>query len=302
MTFGTAMPPISTVDQRLAREMAERAIEAGVNLVDTADVYSSGESEEILATVLRAHRGDLLVATKAGFGAADSSRAGLSYDNVVRCAETSLQRLGIGHIDLFQLHRPDRSVPIEETLRALDDLVTRGLVRYWGVSNFTAAEMAYAMGWQDAHERPSIAAAQVYYSLVGRDVEHEIVPFRIRRHVGLLVWSPLASGFLAGREGGRRASFAFPPVDDVLGARALDTMSAVADAHGTSAAQVAIAWLLGRPAVTSVIVGASTMAQLEDNLGATDLTLGDDEITRLDAATAPTPVYPAWWDAAMGVD
>src|SRR5436190_17391104 len=212
MTFGTGMPPISTVDEQLARSMAERAIDAGVNLVDTADVYSSGESEEILAAILRAHRGELLVATKAGFGP-DGPASGLSYANVVACAEASLRRLGIDHIDLFQLHRPDRSVPIEETLRALDDLVERGLVRYFGVSNFTASEMAYAIGWQRARGRPSIAAAQMYYSLVGRDVEHEIVPLCQRQHVGLLAWSPLASGYLARRDGGRRASFAFPPVD-----------------------------------------------------------------------------------------
>ncbi len=302
MTFGTGMPPISTVDERLARAMAERAVDAGVNLIDTADVYSGGESEEILSAILHAHRDELLVATKAGFGPADTTPAGLSYDNVVACAEASLRRLGTDHIDLFQLHRPDRSVPIEETLRALDDLVERGLVRYFGVSNFTAAEMGFAIGWQRARGRPSIAAAQVYYSLVGRDVEHEIVPLCARERVGLLAWSPLASGYLARREGGRRASFAFPPVDPELGARALDAVGVIADARAVTRAQVAIAWLLTRPAVTSVIIGASTMEQLEDNLGAAELVLGPGERARLDAATAPAPLYPAWWDVAMGVD
>ena len=301
MTFGTGMPPIATVDEHLARAMAERAVEAGVNLIDTADVYSSGESEEILAAILRAHRDELLVATKAGFGPSGPHDAGLSYDNVVACAEDSLRRLGIDRIDLFQLHRPDRSVPIEETLRALDDLVDRGLVRYFGVSNFTAAEVAYAVGWQRARERPPIAAVQVYYSLVGRDVEHEIVPLCTRQDIGLLVWSPLASGFLARREGGRRSAFAFPPVDPEVGARALDAVGAVADARGVTLAQVSIAWLLAQPVVTSVIIGASTMAQLDDNLAAADLVLTPDELLRLDAATAPAPIYPAWWDRAMGV-
>ena len=301
MTFGARMPPITTVDEQLARAMADRAIDAGVNLIDTADVYSAGESEEILAAIVRAHRDGLLVGTKVGFGPSSAHDAGLSYDNVVACAEASLRRLGIDHIDLFQLHRPDRSVPIEETLRALDDLVDRGLVRYFGVSNFTAAEVAYAMGWQRARERAPIAAVQVYYSLVGRDVEHEIVPLCNRQEIGLLVWSPLAGGFLARREGGRRASMAFPPVDPELGTRALDVVGAIAEARSVTLAQVSIAWLLAQPVVTSVIIGASTMAQLDDNLAAADLVLTPDELLRLDVATAPTPVYPAWWDTAMGV-
>jgi aryl-alcohol dehydrogenase-like predicted oxidoreductase len=301
MTFGTGMPPISTVDEALARSMAERAVDAGVNLVDTADAYSSGASEEILAGILRAHRDDLLVATKAGFGQPDADGTALSYDNVVASAEASLRRLGIDHIDLFQLHRPDRSTPIEETLRALDDLLDRGLVRCVGVSNFTAAEMAYAIGWQRARGRPPIAAAQMYYSLVGRDVEHEIAPLCTRQRVGLLVWSPLAGGYLARREGGRRASFAFPPVDAEIGARALDAVSAIAIARGATPAQVSIAWLLSRPVVTSVIIGASTLEQLEDNLAAAELTLAPEDLARLDAATAPAPLYPAWWDAAMGI-
>ena len=201
--------------------------------------------EEILASILRAHRDELLVATKVGFGPAGPHDAGLSYGNVIACAEASVRRLGIDHIDLFQLHRPDRSVPIEETLRALDDLVDRGLVRYFGVSNFTAAETAYAIGWQRARERPSIAAVQVYYSLVGRDVEHEIVPLctppgaRPAR-----VESARRAGIPARREGGRRSSFAFPPVDPEVGARALDVVGNIADARGVTPAQVSIAWLL----------------------------------------------------------
>ena len=150
-------------------------------------------------------------------------------------------------------------------------------------------------------ERPPIAAVQVYYSLVGRDVEHEIVPLCTRQDIGLLVWSPLASGFLARREGGRRSAFAFPPVDPEVGARALDAVGAVADARGVTLAEVSIVWLLAQPVVTSVIIGASTMAQLDDNLAAADLVLTPDELLRLDAATAPAPIYPAWWDRAMGV-
>jgi aryl-alcohol dehydrogenase-like predicted oxidoreductase len=309
MTFGTGMPPITTVDEHHAREMIDRALEAGVNLIDTADVYANGQSEEILGAAIRDRRDDVLVATKVGFGSRGSGV--LSYDAVVAACEASLARLGTDHIDLYQLHRPDRTTPIEETLGALDDLVARGLVRETGTSNFRAWEMAGAVAHQRALGRPAFTAVQIYYSLVGREAEHEIIPQCRADDVGVIVWSPLSSGYLTGRyragaqdqgeAGGRRTTFTFPPVDPDVGERGVDAVAAVAEARGVTLAQVALAWVLAQPGITSVIVGASSLEQLDDNLAAADLVLDDAELARLDAATALAPIYPAWWDPAMGI-
>jgi aryl-alcohol dehydrogenase-like predicted oxidoreductase len=308
MTFGTGMPPVTTVDEEDARVMIDRALDAGVNLIDTADVYADGQSEEILGAAIRDRREDVLVATKMGFGSRDP--AALSYDNVVAACEASIVRLGVDHIDLYQLHRPDRTTPIEETLRALDHLVARGLVRETGTSNFRAFEMAGAVAHQRALGRPAFTAVQTYYSLVGRDAEHEIIPQCIADDLGVIVWSPLSSGYLTGRyssgtrrgdEGGRRTTFTFPPVDPEVGERGVEAVAAVAAARGISLAQVALAWVLAQPGITSVIVGASSMEQLDDNLAAADLVLTPDELAALDAATALAPIYPAWWDPAMGI-
>ena len=313
MTFGTGMPPITTVDERDARVMIDRALDAGVNLIDTADVYANGQSEEILGAAIRDRRDDVLVATKMGFGS--RTDGALSYDAVVAACEASLTRLGTDHIDLYQLHRPDRTTPIEETLRALDDLVERGLVRETGTSNFRAWEMAGAVAHQRALGRPAFTAVQIYYSLVGREAEHEIIPQCRADDLGVIVWSPLAGGYLTGRYssdagaradhpgdgGGRRTTFTFPPVDPDVGERGVDAVAAVAVTRGVTMAQVALAWVLAQPGITSVIVGASSLGQLDDNLAAADLVLGTDELDRLDAATALAPIYPAWWDPAMGI-
>ncbi len=304
MTFGTGMPPVTSVDERDARVMIDRALDAGVNLFDTADVYAHGQSEQILGAAIRHRRDDVLVATKVGFG----SRApgALSYDNVVAACEASLARLGTDRIDLYQLHRPDRTTPIEETLRALDDLVARGLVRETGTSNFRAWEVAGAVARQRALGRPAFTVVQVYYSLVGREAEHEIIPQCRADDLGVVVWSPLSSGYLTGRyrdggPGGRRTSFTFPPVDPDVGARGIEAVAEVAAARGLSLARVALAWVLAQPGITSVIVGASTFEQLDDNLGAADVMLDGHELAALDAATALAPIYPAWWDPAMGI-
>jgi aryl-alcohol dehydrogenase-like predicted oxidoreductase len=307
MTFGAGMPPVTTVDEREARVMFDRAIDAGVNLVDTADVYAFGQSEEIVGRCVRAlgsRRDDVLVATKCGFGSHEAGA--LSYDAVVAACEASLRRLGLDHIDLYQLHRPDRTTPIEETLRALDDLVARGLVRAIGTSNFRAFETASAVARQRARGRPAFTAVQLYYSLVAREAEHELIPECRVDDLGVVVWSPLSSGFLTGRYragsgAGRRATFTFPPVDPDLGERALAALAAVADARGGSMARVALAWVLAQPGITSAIVGASSLQQLDDNLAAAELELTDDELATLDAATALAPIYPAWWDPAMGI-
>jgi len=313
MTFGTGMPPVTTVDERDARVMIDRALDAGVNLIDTADVYAFGQSEEIVGAAIRHRRNDVLVATKMGFG--ERGPGALSYDNVVAACEASLTRLGTDHIDLYQLHRPDRTTPIEETLRALDDLVARGLVRATGTSNFRAWEMSAAVARQRALGRTAFTAAQLYYSLVGREAEHELIPECRADDVGVIVWSPLSSGYLTGRyssaprdrdqhpkrAGGRRTTFTFPPVDPDVGARGLEAVAAVAVTRGVSMAQVALAWVLAQPGITSAIIGASSLEQLDDNLAAADLALTPHEITALDAATALAPIYPAWWDPALGI-
>lgn len=304
MTFGSGMPPITTVDEETAGAIVNRALDAGVNLIDTADVYASGQSEQILGACIRGRRDDVLIASKVGFG---SPRPGaLAYDVVVAACEASLRRLGTDHIDLYQLHCPDRTTPIDETLRALDDLVARGLVRAIGTSNFRAWETSAAVARQRALGRTPFSAAQLYYSLVGRDAEHELIPQCRADDVGVIVWSPLAGGYLTGRYrgeagSGRRSGHTFPPVAPESGARALDAVERVATARGVSLAQVALAWTLAQPGVTSVIIGASSIRQLDDNLAAATLALTDDELAALDAATKPEPIYPAWWDTAMGV-
>lgn len=299
MNFGSRMPPITTVDRAAAEAMLERAVDAGVNLVDTADAYGGGESEEILAPLLARHRDRLLVATKVGFGGGHDHP--LAGGNVTADVEASLRRLGLDHVDVLYLHRPDRTTPMEETFDAVEALISRGLVTTVGVSNWTAGETGYVVGRQRAIGAAEPTSVQVYWSLVGREVEHEIVPTCGRLGVGVVVWSPLAAGFLTGRSDGRRAAFAFPPVDELLGSRVLAALDRVADEIGATPAAVALAWLLHRDEVTSVIVGASSMAQLEQNLGAATLELADSHLAALDGASTIPPTYPAWWDEAMGV-
>ncbi len=299
MTFGSKMPPISNTDRTTAGALLERAVDAGINLVDTADAYSSGESEEILAPLLARHRDRLLLATKLGWGR--SHERPLGRENVTASVEDSLRRLGTDRIDVLYLHRPDRATPIEETLDALDALVERGLVRTFGVSNWTAGETGYSVGRQRTLGQGEPTSVQVYWSLVGRDVEQEIVPACTRLDVGVVVWSPLAGGFLADRTGGRRAIYAFPPVDETVGVRVLHALRGVAAELETTPAAVAIAWLLARPEVTSVIIGASSLEQLEANLVASDLVLDASQLAVLEQASAIDPIYPRWWDTAMGV-
>ena len=223
-----------------------------------------------------------------------------------RRARRSLRRLGTDHIDLYQLHRPDRTTPIEETLRALDDLVARGLVRETGTSNFRAWEVAGAVAHQRALGRPAFTAVQIYYSLVGREAEHEIIPQCRADDLGVIVWSPLVERLphrpLSRGILGRPAHDVHVPARRPRRRGAgIDAVATVADARGVSMAQVALAWVLAQPGITSVIVGASSLEQLDDNLAAADLVLDPDELAALDAATALAPIYPAWWDPAMGI-
>jgi aryl-alcohol dehydrogenase-like predicted oxidoreductase len=299
MTFGNRMPPISTVDRGAAEMMLERAVDAGVNLIDTADAYSGGESEEILAPFLGRRRDQIVVATKLGFSG-DQVRP-LSRQNVTGSVEQSLRRLQTDYIDVLYTHRPDRLTPMDETLDAIDELVSRGLLRTFGVSNWTAGETGYAVGRQRAQNAAAPTSVQVYWSLVGRDVEHEIVPICQRLDVGVVVWSPLAAGYLTGRTDGRRSRLEFPPVDEEIGRRVLRVLGDIARQAGATPAQVALAWLLHRSEVSSVIVGASTLPQLEENLTAAGLVLDDSQLDALNLASAVPLTYPRWWDAAMGV-
>jgi len=311
MTFSPQRQAIARVDEADAHRMVHRVLDAGVNLIDTADAYDDGRSEEILGRAIAGRRDDVVIATKCGFGAPGRGPGGLAHDHVIAACEASLRRLNVDVIDLYQLHRPDRATPIEETLRALDDLVAAGKVRAVGNSNFRAWETAGAVAHQRALERPAFCSVQVYYSLVGRDVEHEILPQCRADGLGVLVYSPLAGGYLSGKyrgstevaDGGegRRAGFEFPPVDLDAGERVLAVLREVAVAHGSTPAQVALAWTLARPGVTSVLFGANTQEQLEENLAAASLKLTDDDTARLDAASAIPAIYPGWWDPAMRI-
>ena len=295
------MPPIGKVDDRVADQLVGMALDAGVNLFDTANTYGLGESEQMLGRALGTHRDDVLIATKFGFSYGGVNDGGLTARHTIASAEASLRRLKTDWIDLLQLHKPDPLTPLDETLAALDQLVRRGLVRHVGFCNFPAWQAALGLSAQRHAGMAAFASAQVYWSLVGRDVEDEIEPFCREVGIGLLVWSPLAAGFLtdrwrasAGDQDSRRGQWAFPPVDPTIGSRAIAAAGHVADVHGATVAQVALAWLLARPSVTSVIIGASTSAQLEENLGAGRLDLTDEELATLDAATEAPDRYPRW--------
>ncbi|MEV6375191.1 aldo/keto reductase [Micromonospora musae] len=309
MTFGGATHPVWGALGALGPSEADRlvggALEAGVNFIDTADFYSDGESEELLGQVLKDRRRDVVLATKlyspVGPGPNDN---GLSRLHVMRALEDSLRRLRTDHIDLYQIHQFDHLTPIEETLSALDDAVRQGKIRYLGCANLAAWQISHALGVSAQQNQARFVSAQVYYSLLGRDVERELVPMAEAQGVGLTVWSPLAGGFLSGKvtrdgvtdEGSRHAGsgYDFPPIDRERGHDVLDVVRAVAARHGVSPARVSIAWLLAQRAVSSVIVGARKVEQLVDNVAATDLTLTEQDLAELDAVSALPTAYPNW--------
>jgi len=313
MTFGEAaagsgFAAIYKVDQSGADRLVGHALDAGVNFFNTADAYADGRSEEMLGRALGARRRDAVIATKVGnrMGAA-LTRQGLSRAHVIGACEDSLRRLGTDYVDVYLVHRLDPHTPVEETLGALEDLVRSGKVRYVGFSNWPAWLAATSVGLQRARGWAPFRAAEMYYSLVGRDLEHEVVPFCEDAGVGVMVWSPLAGGFLSGKYtrqdptggGGRLTGFDFLPFDRERGYDLVERLRAIAEGHEATPAQVALAWLLTRPAVASVLVGASRPEQLDDNLRAADLTLSADELSELDRLTAPTPVYPGWFNAKV---
>jgi aryl-alcohol dehydrogenase-like predicted oxidoreductase len=291
-----------------AKQQIAMCLDAGVNLIDTADVYSAGASEEILGEAIAGHRDDVLIATKVrGAMGQGPNDAGLSRHHIVQAAEASLRRMNIDHIDLYQVHEWDGQTPLEETLSALDSLVQSGKVRYIGSSNYAGWQLMKALGTSDRRGFERFVSQQIYYSLQSRDAEYELVPVTIDQGLGILVWSPLAGGLLSGKyrrdgsvpEGTRRfAGWSEPPVlDENKLYDTIDVLLEVAGAHGVSAAQVSLAWLLGRPGITSVIIGARTNEQLADNLAAANLQLSDEERARLDAVSLQPLTYPHWHQA-----
>jgi aryl-alcohol dehydrogenase-like predicted oxidoreductase len=312
MTFGgrgQIWETIGGLDQKGADELVHRALDAGVNFVDTANVYATGESETMLGRALGDRRPGVILATKVrGRMGNEPNQVGLSRLHIIESVEASLKRLGTDYIDLYQIHRPDQLTNVEDTLRALDDLVHAGKVRYIGCSNLVAWQVMKALGISRAQGLERFRCTQSYYSLAGRELEREMIPLLRDQGLGLLVWSPLAGGFLSGkftRQGGdeaaRRAKFDFPPVDRERCYDIVDVLARVAAASGASVPQVALAWLLANSAVTSVIIGAKKMSQLEDNLKAVDLVLSSDDKKALDDVSAMPVEYPAWMDA-LGSD
>jgi aryl-alcohol dehydrogenase-like predicted oxidoreductase len=287
-------------------DIVRRAFEAGVNFIDTADVYSEGQSEELTGKAIRnlgRPRTDVVLATKVfgPMGTAVNDR-GASRGHIMAGVHASLKRLGTDYIDLYQIHAFDPVTPVEETLRALDDLVRQGYVRYVGVSNWPAWHLMKALCLADRHGWSRPATLQAYYTIAGRDLERELVPLMSAEKVGLLVWSPLAGGLLSGKYqrdgqgpgGARRTSFDFPPVNRERAFDCVDAMRPMAEARGVSVARVALAYVLAQPFVTSVIIGAKSAEQLDDNLAATSLKLTPEELVKLDQVSALPPEYPGW--------
>ena len=309
MTFGGSegmWGQIGQLRQEEADVLVKNAVDAGVNFIDTANVYAGGESERILGKAIRnlgLDRDDLVIATKVlgPMGEGPNAR-GASRKHIMDQCKASLERLQLDHIDLYQIHGFDPATPLVETLEALNTLVQHGHVRYIGLSNWAAWQIVKAIGIAEARQLAPILSLQAYYTLAGRDLEREVVPMLKSEGMGLMVWSPLAGGFLSGKYSredeksadGRRANFDFPPVNRDRGYAVVDAMRPIAEAHGVSVAQIALAWLLHQQAVTSVIIGAKRPDQLADNLAAADVRLSEDELVMLDTVSALPAEYPGW--------
>ncbi|MFJ1644317.1 aldo/keto reductase [Streptomyces sp. NPDC088258] len=305
-TFGGKGPLFGnwgTTDAQEARRLLDICLEAGVTMFDTADVYSNGASEEVLGAAIKGRRDQVIISTKAGLPMGDGpGGAGTSRSRLIRATEDALRRLGTDYIDLFQLHAFDASTPVEEVLSTLDDLVRAGKIRYTGVSNFSGWQLMKSLASAEKYGRTRYVAHQVYYSLVGRDYEWELMPLGQDQGVGAVVWSPLGWGRLTGRirrghplPAGSRlhetADFG-PPVEDEHLYRVVDALAEVAEETGRTVPQIAINWLLRRPTVSSVIIGARNEEQLRQNIGAVGWSLTPDQVARLDAASARTAPYP----------
>jgi aryl-alcohol dehydrogenase-like predicted oxidoreductase len=310
MTFGSGFLGIGVVDQAGADAIVRRALDAGVNFFDTADVYSRGEAEELLGRALRSSgvpRHSVVVATKvrgtmsdaANEGTGDVNNRGLGRKHIIESVDASLRRLGMDYVDLYQIHGVDPTTPIEETLEALHDVVRMGKALFIGVSNLAAWQIERALGISERRGWAKFVSVQAYYSLVARDLEIEILPMARTEGLGVLAWSPLAGGYVSGKyragspEVGRRNRHDSPPVSP-RAEEALAALEEVSRERGTSMARVALAWLRHQPGVTSVIIGVRDVRQLEDDLGAAELRLTPDELSRLGEATTPELPYPQW--------
>ncbi|MDE1992820.1 MAG: aldo/keto reductase [Rhizobiaceae bacterium] len=307
MTFTAGDRSIASIyktEAETADAMIGQAIDAGINFFDTSDAYASGQSETMLGAALKSRRNDVVIATKVGFRTGSAlSQAGLSRRHILWSVEESLKRLGTDWIDVYIVHKEDPFTPLEGTLSALDAVVRSGKVRYVGFSNWSAWKVAASLEIQRANGLARFTHGQMHYSLLGRDIERDVIPMMQRYGLGLTVWSPLASGFLSGKysrenladPANRYSGFDILPFDKEQGFALVEKMRAIAANHGASVPQVALAWLLAKTAVTSILLGASKSHQLADNLGAVDLTLGADEIAELDTETKLSPVYPNWF-------
>lgn len=302
MQFGTNK--VGNLDQKATTAMVRHAIDKGINLIDTADVYSRGESETLLGNALKGTREEIVLATKVRLPMSGNIiRSGATRVNIMRGIETSLKRLQTDYVDLYQVHSWDSSTPLEETVRTLNDLVRQGKTRYVGFSNYMSWQAAAAIDMQERLGLEKFVTAQMYYSLVGRGLEHEFLSFAQYYGVGILVWSPLAGGFLSGKyargnpppKGTRFAEAgAFVPIEKDQAYRVIDSLKEVARRHGATPSRVALAWLLARSAISSVIIAARTIEHLDDNLACVDLELSSDDVSMLDAASDPGIPYPRW--------
>jgi aryl-alcohol dehydrogenase-like predicted oxidoreductase len=315
MTFGGGAgiwSKIGNLQQTDAERLIGQALDAGINFIDTADVYAGGLSEQITGQALKnlkVPRDNVIIATKVfgEMGAGPNAR-GASRNHILDGVKASLKRLQLDHIDLYQIHAFDPATPIEETVRALDHLVQQGLVRYVGVSNWGAWQVVKALGIAERLGLARIESLQAYYTVAGRDLERDLIPMLRSEGIGLMVWSPLAGGLLSGKfgrdqqadEGSRRVSFDFPPVNRDRAYACIDVMRPIAQEHGVSVAQIALAWLLHQPQVTTVIIGAKRPEQLADNIASTRVVLSADERRRLDEVSALPAEYPGWMFERQG--
>ena len=315
MTFGGKgmWTAIGALPQNEADALVKIAVDAGINFIDTANVYSEGTSEEMLGTAIRSlglKRDDLVIATKVrGKMGEGPNSSGLTRKHILQQAEESLKRLKMDYIDLYQIHGFDALTPLEETLRALDSLVSSGKVRYIGCSNLAAWHIMKALGISESEHLAKFISLQAYYTIAGRDLEREIVPLLLDQKLGLMVWSPLAGGLLSGKydrntspEESRRVNFDFPPVNKEKAFDIIDVMRPIAKSKEVSVAQVALAWLLHQPVVSAVIIGAKKPEQLKDNLKAIEVQLTPEELKELNEASQLAPEYPGWMFERQGAD
>ena len=313
MTFGGKggiFEAIGGLPQHDVNALVENSLDAGVNFFDTADVYSAGESETMLGKALGNKRRDVVIASKVfGRMGPAANQVGLSRLHIMQAVEESLLRLNTDYIDLYQIHGFDTLTPFEETLSALTDLVRQGKVRYIGCSNLTAWQIMKTLGISAANHLEKFITLQAYYSLSGRELEREIGPMLLDQKMGLLVWSPLAGGFLSGKftrtttdADSRRSKFTFPPVNLEKGYDTIDVLAAIAERKQATVAQIALAWLLHQPCVTSVIIGAKKQSQLKDNLGAVDIKLDAADLKQIDDVSQLSSEYPGWMLNMQGGD